>query len=81
MSKISSFEREIKKLEDNIEKQQKKIEDLKEKYREKKISGDSFSLKKEKIVDKIRAMNSRMRLLQGGIVREKRFLQDKKMEE
>jgi response regulator of citrate/malate metabolism len=80
MSRITRFERDMNKLEKNIEKQQETIEALFNQLHHKKISEDVFSGENDNIVDRIRAMISRMQLLQGIIVKENRSLEEKKQE-
>ena len=77
MSFLGRLERNIKKLERNIEKKQKQIENLYDKLESKKITGGEFTIKKKHIEGKIRAMDSRMRVLKGGLVREKHHLEEK----
>jgi response regulator of citrate/malate metabolism len=80
MSRITRFERDMNKLEKNIEKQQETIEALFNQLHHKKISEDVFSGENDNIVDRIRAMISRMQLLQGIIVKDNRSLEEKKQE-
>ena len=42
-----------------------------------KIAKAEFNVKKSHIDEKIRAMDSRMRVLQGGVTKEKRHLEEK----
>ena len=42
-----------------------------------KITKAEFNIKRRRIEEKIRAMDSRMRVLQGGIAKEKRHLEEK----
>ena len=77
MSFVGRLERNIEKLEKNIEKEQKQIEELHDKLESKKITSAEFTIKKKRIEAKIRAMDSRMRVLQGGIAKEKRRLEEK----
>ena len=71
------MERNIEKLEKNIEKEHTKTEELFNKYCDKKITHAEFNLKREKIERKIRAMDSRKRVLQGAIAKEKKHLVEK----
>jgi hypothetical protein len=79
-----SFEKRLKKAiarkEKEIEKEHKKIELIEEKFNDHKITRAEFNIKKKKILEKIKALNSRMRVLQGGLTRERRH-QDKLAEE
>jgi uncharacterized coiled-coil protein SlyX len=78
MNRITGFERDINKLEKNIEKQQETIQVFSDLLYHKKISGDAHSDKKNKIVSRIGAVDSRMRFFQSLIVNEKRRLEEKK---
>ena len=71
MSFLGRLERNIKKLERNIEKEQKQIEKLYDKLESKKITGGELTIKKKHIEEKIRAMDSRMRVLKGGACQRK----------
>jgi len=68
MGFIQRLERNIAKLEKRIQKEEEKIVSLQQKYESHKITPAEFNLKKRKIDDHIRALNSRLRVLQGGIV-------------
>jgi len=72
MGFIERLERNIAKLEKSIEKEQLKIEHLHEKCESHKITKGEFSIKKRRHDEKIHSMNSRLRVLQGGITKEKR---------
>ena len=70
MTFIDRLERNIAKLEKRIEKEQIRIGRLKEKCDSKKITKAKFNIEKRKIEEKIKAMNSRIRVLQGGMTKE-----------
>lgn len=59
-----------------IEKEKIKIEVLREKLDSHKITRAEFNIKRKRIEEKIRAMDSRMRVLQGGLTREKRHQEE-----
>jgi len=77
MSLIKRLEREIVKLEKHIEKEKMQIENLHDKLESKKITGGEFNIKKKKMEEKIRSNDSRIRVLHGGIAKEKRHLEEK----
>ena len=77
MGFIERLEKNIARLEKKIEKEQMRIEHLHEKCESKKITKADFNIKKRQIEEKIKAMNSRIRVLQGGMTREKRHLEEK----
>lgn len=81
MSRISRFEGQINKLEKKLEKHEEKMQILTDQFHQKKISEHTFSVKKDKIVDQIRGMKARIRLFQGGIMKERKYLQEKEKEE
>ena len=54
-----------------------KITDLQTRYESRKITRATFNLKKKRIEERIRAINSRLRVLRGGIAREKRHEEEK----
>lgn len=76
MSFEKRLERAIAKKQKEIGKEKKKIQNLGEKLEVHKITRAEFNIKKRKIEEKIRAMDSRMRVLQGGITREKRHQEE-----
>ena len=75
MSRIERYKKEIGKLDENLVKEEKKLEELSNQFHSKQISSDNFVKKKEKITGKIKTMQSRMHLLQGLIVKEKRKIE------
>ena len=80
MGFIERLEKNIAKLEKRIEKEEEKIRELHEKLESKKITKAEFNLKKRHIEDKVNAMKARIRILQGGMAKEKRHLEEKKKE-
>ena len=72
MGLLERLEKNIQKLEKRIEKKRQKIEELKRKYEEKKITKAEFIKRKRKYEDRIHGLNARIRILRGGIAREKR---------
>ena len=72
MGFVERLERNIAKLEKRIEKEQVKIADLQEKCEAKKITKADFNIKKQQHETKIHAMDSRMRVLLGGVTKEKK---------
>ncbi|UCB57992.1 MAG: hypothetical protein JSV67_05120 [Thermoplasmatales archaeon] len=80
MSFEKRLEKAIARKENEIEKEHKKIESLEEKFDAHKITRAEFNIKKKKILEKIKSINSRMRVLQGGLTRERRH-QDELAEE
>jgi len=74
---IQRLEKNIEKLEKRMEKEQQKIDSLREKCECKKITKAQFNIKKRHCEENIKTMSSRMRVLQGGITREKRHLEEK----
>ncbi|KAA0007910.1 MAG: hypothetical protein FE037_05405 [Thermoplasmata archaeon] len=81
MGLIERLEKNIEKLEKRIEKNKQKIEELERKYREKKLTKADFIKKKRKYEDLIHGLNARIRILRGGIAREKREMEEKKKKE
>ena len=80
MSLVSRLERNIYGLQRKIEKEYDKIGSIHKKYVNKKMSSAEFNLKKKKIDDKIREMDSRMRVLKGSLAKERRRLEEKSEE-
>ena len=80
MGFIERLEKNIAKLEKRIEKEKQKIVQLNDRCESKKITKADFSIKKRQYDERIHAMNARIRVLQGGIVREK-TAQEEKAEE
>ena len=74
MSFIWRLERNIAKLEINIEKEEDKIKDLHLKYEQHKIIRVEYIINKRRIENRIKFKNSRMRVLQEGLVKEKRHI-------
>jgi hypothetical protein len=77
MGFIDRLERNIAKLGKKIEKEQTKIAQLEAKCESKKISKAEFNLKKRHHDEQIHAWSARIRVLQGGIVREKQHIEER----
>ena len=77
MGFIERMEKNIAKLGKRIQKEEKGIARLAEKCESKKITKADFTIKKRVIEERINGMKSRMRVLQGGIVREKQHQEEK----
>ncbi|MBU0496406.1 MAG: hypothetical protein KKG04_00430, partial [Candidatus Thermoplasmatota archaeon] len=77
MSFENRLHKNIEKLEKNIEKEKSKIAVLHQKCDNKQITKADFTIKKKRIEEKIHAMNSRIRVLQGGLTREKKHQEEK----
>jgi hypothetical protein len=77
MGFIERLEKNITKLETKIEKEQMKIAQLEAKCESKKITKAEFFLKKRHHDEHIHAMSARIRVLQGGIVREKQHIEER----
>ena len=75
---IKRLERQIGKLEDRIRKSEDRIRELREKYEAKKITKAEFNIKKRKYEELIHGLNARIRILKGGIAREKRKEEEKR---
>ena len=77
MGFVERLQKNINKLEKRIEREQKKIESLHQRCESKQITKAEYSLKKKRIEEKIHAMNSRIRVLQGGMAREKKHIEER----
>jgi hypothetical protein len=77
MGFIDRLNRNIAKLEKKIEKEQTKIVQLEENCDNKKITKAEFNLKKRRHDEHIHAWSARIRVLQGGIVRENKHIEEK----
>jgi len=77
MGFIQRLERNIAKKEKAIEVEKRKIEELKDKCDSHGITRAEYKIKKNHIEEKIRSMNSRMRVLKGGITKEKKHIEEK----
>ncbi|DAC71974.1 MAG TPA: hypothetical protein DSN98_07660 [Thermoplasmata archaeon] len=71
------MEKNIAKLEKRIEKEELKIVALEARCESKKITKAEFNLKKRRHDEHIHAWSSRIRVLQGGIVREKQHIEER----
>jgi hypothetical protein len=84
MSFEKRLEKAVEKKEKEIEKEKQRITLLHTKLDSSKITRAEFNIKRKRIEEKIKALNSRMRVLQGGIARERRHqeeLAEKKQKE
>jgi chromosome segregation ATPase len=72
MGLIKRLEKQIEKIEKKIQKNEDKIRELKARYDAKKITRAEFNIKKQKYEAMIHGLNARIRVLKGGIAREKR---------
>lgn len=72
MSFEKRLEKAIAKKEKEIEKEKQRISLLESKLDSGKMTRAEFNIKRKRIEEKIKALNSRMRVLQGGLTREKR---------
>ena len=77
MGFIERMEKNIAKLEKRIQKEEMGIARLTEKCESKKITKADFTIKKRIIEERMNGMKSRMRVLQGGIVREKQHQEER----
>ncbi|PNX46233.1 MAG: hypothetical protein BV457_07065 [Thermoplasmata archaeon M9B1D] len=76
MSFEKRLEKAIEKKEKEIEKEKQRITLLQSKLDSGKITRAEFNIKRKRIEEKIRALDSRMRVLQGGLTREKRHQEE-----
>jgi hypothetical protein len=77
---IKRLEKNIVRCEREIEKCLRKIDDLKKSYEARKLTKAEFNIKKRKYEDRINALNARIRIIRGGLAREKRREEEKKKE-
>jgi hypothetical protein len=77
MGFIERLEKNIAALEKKIEKEELKIASLQEKCDGRKITKAEYVLKKRQHDEHIHAWSARIRVLQGGIVREKKHQEEK----
>lgn len=77
MGFIERLEKNIAKLEKKIEHEESKIVALEARCESKKITKAEFNLKKRRLDEHIHAWSARIRVLQGGIVREKQHIEEK----
>ena len=77
---LKRLEKNIQRYEKRIEKEEMRIVTLHEKCDNKKITRAEFNLKKREIETRIKALNSRIRSLQGMGVKEKQHLEEKEEE-
>jgi len=76
MSFEKRLEKAIAKKEKEMERENQRIGMLKDKMDSGKITRAEYNIKKNKIEQKIRAMSSRMRVLQGGLTKERRHQEE-----
>ena len=76
MSFEKRLHKAIDKKEKQIDRERQRIEALRVKLDAHKITRAEFNIKKMRIEEKIKSMNSRMRVLQGGLTREKRHQEE-----
>ena len=74
---IKRLEKNIARCEKEIEKLNEKISELQKKCEDHKITKAGFNIKKGKYEERIHGLNSRIRVLRGGIAREKRKEEEK----
>ena len=72
MSFLKRLEKKIDVKEKQIEKQRHEIDNIKEKFDSGKITRAKYNIKKNKIEEKIKTLNARMRVLQGLHTKERR---------
>ncbi len=77
MSFIKRLEKRIGKKEKDIEKERKKIETLKEKLDSGKFTKAEYNIKRRHIGEQIKHMDARVRVLRGGITKEKHNAEEK----
>ncbi len=77
MSFETRLKKAIAKKEAQMVKEKQKIDALKEKLDSGKITRAQFNIKKGNHEEIIKAMSSRMRVLQGGLTKEKRHQEEK----
>jgi hypothetical protein len=77
MGFIERLERNIAKLEKKMDKEEMKIAQLEAKCDSKKITKADFIIKKRHHDEQIHAWSARIRVLQGGIVRENKHIEER----
>jgi hypothetical protein len=77
MSFEKRLNKAIAKKEKQMEKEKQKINILEEKLDSGKITRAQFNIKRKHHEEIIKAMSSRMRVLQGGVTRERRHQEEK----
>ncbi len=80
MAFIDRMEKNIAKLERRIEREQGRIAKLEEKCEAKKITRADYNIKRRESDERTRGWNARIQTLKGGIVREKKHLEEKQEE-
>jgi len=76
MGFLERLNKKIEVKEKHIAKERERIEDLKEKLDSHKLTRAQYNIKKKHIEEKIRSMDSRMRVLQGAVAKEKRHQEE-----
>jgi len=76
MSFTKRLEKKIDLKEKQIEKEKHEIDNLKEKLDSGKITRAAYNIKKNKIEEKIKTLNARMRVLQGLHTKERRHQEE-----
>ena len=76
MSFEKRLEKAIEKKGKEIEKEKQRIEILHGKLDSGKMTRAEFNIKRKKMEERIKALSSRMRVLQGGLTREKRHQEE-----
>ena len=76
MSFEKRLEKAIAKKEKEIEKERQRIGILQGKFDSGKMTRAEFNIKRKKMEERIKALSSRMRVLQGGLTREKRHQEE-----
>ena len=71
MTTYDRMEKRIEKLEKNLEKNREKIKDLEMKCEAHTISDKRYDSKKRHLTEKIRTLDSQVRVLKGGLVKQK----------
>ncbi|MFH1101190.1 MAG: hypothetical protein V1726_04040 [Methanobacteriota archaeon] len=74
---LKRLEKSIHKLEKTVQKEQMKIDHLESRVTSNKITKADFTIKKKQIEERINALNTRVRVLQGGMTKEKRHEEEK----
>ncbi len=80
MAFMDRLERNIAKLEKRIEREQMRVTKLEEKCEAKKITKADYNIKRRECDERIRGWTSRISTLKGGMVREKKHLEEKQEE-
>jgi chromosome segregation ATPase len=76
MSTYDRMERKIERLERHIDKHKQKMNELHQKHQNHEISERKYCSKKNHIQSKIRDLDAQVRILKGGLVKQKHHLKD-----